>query len=675
VLRINGERPTLLAGAAGALRDAVIHLTNPEIRPVPMGRRAGRGLDRRSLVITRQRWVDGGLTEHIRITNHSPESQTLRIDLHVDADAADIFEVRGAQRSGRGRFRPTQATRRSVLFHYDGLDDRSRRTLLSFPQARVTPAAPDEDGSVRIRWTRTVRPGRTLQLEWTAATDVRPVSRRYRPSKATAPAETSRNHRRHMPGEDDPGWVDVQADGELLGPVVHRSLADLELLLNDGPAPGERYLAAGIPWFATLFGRDSLIAAYEALPFRPALAVQTLRVLAASQATDEDPGRDAEPGKILHELRSGEMALAGEIPHSPYYGSIDSTPLWLVLLGETIAWTGDLALLDELWPTALAALRWIDRWADHDGDGFIDYERHAPRGLVNQGWKDSYDAIRDRHGDIAEAPIALLEAQAYVYDARRRMAALARLKGEIGLAQGLDGAADDLRRRVDAAFWVDDLSYYAMARDRAGGLADAIGSNAGHALWSGIVPEERVAPVADRLLGPELNTGWGLRTFAIGQPGYNPIGYHTGAVWPHDTAIAAAGLKRYGRDEEANQLATRVIESASFAPDHRLPELFCGFDRATTPTPVPNPVACSPQAWSAAAPLLLLRTMLGLRADAARGQVELRRPYLPPWVDRATLRGMRIGSGSVDLLIHRWRGTTTAEVLRRSGPLEVVIRI
>jgi glycogen debranching enzyme len=457
--------------------------------------------------------------------------------------------------------------------------------------------------------------------------------------------------------------------------VVHRSLADLDLLLNDGPAPGGRYLAAGIPWFVTLFGRDSLIAAYEALPFRPELAVQTLRVLAASQAIDEDPSRDAEPGKILHELRSGEMALAGEIPHSPYYGSVDSTPLWLVLLGETIAWTGDLALLDELWPNAIAALQWMDRWADHDGDGFLDYERHAPRGLVNQGWKDSYDAIRDRSGAILEPPIALIEAQGYAYDARRRMADLARMKGETALADGLGATADDLRNRVDAAFWVGDLGYYAMALDPDGRMADAVGSNAGHALWSGIVPDERVPSVADRLLGPELNTGWGVRTFAIGQPGYNPIGYHTGAVWPHDTAIVAAGLKRYGRDDEANQLATRVIESASFAPDHRLPELFCGFDRATTPTPVPNPVACSPQAWSAAAPLLLLRTMLGMRADSSRGQIELVRPHLPPWVDRLTLQGVRVGAGSVDLLIHKWRGTTTAEVLKRSGDLEVVIRI
>jgi glycogen debranching enzyme len=408
----------------------------------------------------------------------------------------------------------------------------------------------------------------------------------------------------------------------------------------------------------------------------PDVARETLRVLADWQATEDDPDRDMEPGKILHELRVGELARTGELPHRPYYGSVDATPLWLVLLDETYRWTGDLEMVRSLWPNALAALKWIDTYGDRDGDGFVEYERRTPAGLLNQGWKDSGDAIRHRDGSVAVAPIALVEVQGYVYDAKRRMASLAERLDEPELAKRLNLEADELRRRFDEAFWMPDVQFYAIALDRDKRQVGTIGSNPGHCLWSGIVPAERADAVVDRLLDPSMDCGWGIRTYASGQPGYNPVGYHTGAVWPHDNALIAAGMKRVHRHDAADRIASRIFEAAQHSPDFRLPELFCGFDRGLAEMPVPYPVACSPQAWSAATSLSLLQTMLGMHADAARDLLELDRPHLPAWLGKVTVHELQVGERTVDLLFHRWRGSTTsAEVLRRDGPLELVIRV
>jgi glycogen debranching enzyme len=471
------------------------------------------------------------------------------------------------------------------------------------------------------------------------------------------------------------GTTGVEADHELFNLTLTRSMADLRLLVNEGPAAGERYLAAGVPWFTTLFGRDSIIVSLQSLAFRPQIAIETLGVLAARQATEVDDWRDAEPGKILHELRTGEMSRAGELPFSPYYGSIDATPLWLILLGATFDWTGDRALLERFWPNALAALRWIDEWGDRDGDGFVEYERRSDRGLLNQGWKDSADAIRDRDGQIAAPPVALAEVQGYVYDAKRRMSRLAALRGEIDLSERLERDADRLRERFEAAFWMEDRRYYAMALDGQKRQMNAIGSNPGQCLWTGIVSPERARHVADTLLDRPLFSGWGIRSYAAGQPGYNPIGYHTGTIWPHDSSIIAAGLKRYGFHEEANELIGRVLEAAQQFPAYRLPELFCGFERDATGVPVPYPVACSPQAWAAGASFLFLTTMLGLHAHADRRELELLRPQLPSWLRSVRLTNLRLGDTVVDLLFHSWRGTTSAEVLRKVGDVSVTIRL
>jgi glycogen debranching enzyme len=669
-LRLNGHRPTLLRAHVAANDEGVIQLTNPELRVDPTHKLSlGSSLRRRSVGLVRHRRIDEGLYERITVTNHSRQGERIVLELAIDADAADIFEVRGYPRSRRGVFRPPQVTGDRVIFSYEGLDRVMLRTVVEFPEVDAERTATlitnGAEGTVAVRWSVLVDPGAVRTVEWRAWGE-RGRARRRRQAPAESTAED-----RSMTAQT----VSIEADGELLEPTIRRSLADLQLLANDGPSPGEHYTAAGVPWFATLFGRDAVIAALEALPFVPELAPQTLEVLGARQSQADDPDTDADVGKILHELRSGEMVRTGELPYRPYYGSVDATPLWLILLAETFDWTGDLELVRRWWPTARAALTWLDGPGDRDGDGFVEYERRAPNGLVNQGWKDSGDAIVFRDGRLASAPIALAEVQGYAYDARRRMANLARRLGEDELGSRLDRAAEALLARFDAAFWLDDVGFYALALDREKRAVDGIGSNPGHCLWSGLVASSRVEPVARRIRQPDMDSGWGIRTLASGQVAYDPIGYHTGSVWPHDTALIAAGLKRYGRHHEAATLATHVFEAARHSPLFRLPELICGFDRASTVVPIPYPVACSPQAWAAAAPLSLLRTMLGLRADAAARILELERPLLPSWLPRLTLRGLRVGDATIDLLFHRWRGTTSAEVLQRTGDVEVVIRI
>jgi glycogen debranching enzyme len=430
-----------------------------------------------------------------------------------------------------------------------------------------------------------------------------------------------------------------------------------------------------VPWYNALFGRDSLITALQLVAIRPQIARDTLVVLARLQADRHDDWRDAEPGKILHELRIGELARSGEIPHTPYYGTVDATPLWLMLLGAYESWTADRALVDRLWPNALACLNWIDRYGDLDGDGFVEYSRRSPKGLLNQGWKDSAEGIRWRDGRLAEGPVALVEAQAYVFAARMEVARLARIRGDHDLAQAQQVAAEALRARFEDGFWLEHAGTYAMALDRGKRAVDAVASNAGHALWCGIASPERARRVAESLLGPELFSGWGIRTLSTRTAGYNPIGYHLGTVWPHDNAICAAGLWRYGFRREASRIAGALLEATQYFRDARLPELFCGFDRADSPYPVPYPVACSPQAWAAGSLFHLLVSMLGLEPDAASRELRLLSPALPDWLPELRLENLRVGEAVVDLLVRRNDGSTGVEVLRRSGELDVVVRV
>ena len=424
---------------------------------------------------------------------------------------------------------PIAADDERATFRYDGLDGHRSRTHVAFSEPGSLQAVRPDDGrdlggAVRYTWSWPLGAGASHELSWLVWSSDGPSPSSERGTagedghQADGDAATALFPEAPLIAPDEGqaayhAWTRsttaVATDNELFNLTVSRSVADLRLLVNEGPAEGQRYIAAGVPWFTTLFGRDSIITAIQTLPFRPQVAVETLDVLASLQATEVDEWRDAEPGKILHELRTGETARAGELPHSPYYGSIDSTPLWLILLGETYDWTGDRALVDRLWPNAMAALRWIDEWGDRDGDGFVEYERRSKRGLLNQGWKDSGDAIRDRHGREAKPPIALAEVQGYVYDAKHRLAGLARMRGEVELAVRLDRDADELQRRFEDRFWVEDQRYYAMALDAEKRQADAVGSNAGQCLWTGIVSPAHARDVADRLLGPGCTAAGG----------------------------------------------------------------------------------------------------------------------------------------------------------------------
>ena len=697
VLRVGGGRPVLLQTSVGGNYRGGIQMTNPAADRNPDMKVHPQlhddELAGRTIGISRERVIGAdGVEERLRIENHADQPSRVPVELQLGADGADIFEVRGYPRPQRGRLLPVAVTEDRVTFRYVGLDGIQRLTHLAFtePALEVAPVleyavdGSDAGAAVRLRWQLQLSAGEVRELCWIAWCTDRP---------APPPAQDEAAGRGELAALFPPvprisadegaaayhawerGTTTVESDHELFNLVVKRSVSDLRLLINDGPGPEQRYIAAGVPWFTTLFGRDALITAFQSLAFRPQVAIETLEVLAAYQATEDDPWRDAEPGKILHELRTGEMARAGELPHTPYYGSVDSTPLWLVLLGATFDWTGDRELVDRLWPNALAALEWIERYGDKDGDGFIEYERRSERGLLNQGWKDSGDAIRDRTGRECKPPIALAEVQGYVFDAKRRMARLARVRGDEALGDRLDAEATELAARFETAFWVEDQRYYAMALDADKRHADAIGSNAGQCLWSGIVSQERSGDVVERLLQDSMFSGWGIRTYASGQPGYNPIGYHTGTVWPHDTSLIAAGFKRYGFDEASNRLVGPMMEAAQRFSDYRLPELFCGFEKTHAGIPVSYPVACSPQAWAAGASFLFLETMLGLRAHAERGELELLHPNLPDWLGKVTLKGLQVGEASVDLLFHRWRGTTSAEVLRKVGDVAVTIRL
>ncbi|HUQ77690.1 MAG TPA: glycogen debranching N-terminal domain-containing protein [Patescibacteria group bacterium] len=714
VLRVDGVRPVMLQGSMGANYRGSIQLTNPSAdRNQDDKVHPGDSVAGRTIGISRDRLIGiDGLEERVRIVNHAEHELVFPVELELGADSADIFEVRGYPRPERGTLLPIALTSTRATFRYDGLDGMRRSTHVAFSDPGQAFGATDgrargpiaQGGSVQFSWKVRLHPGERRDLRWTIWSDTMRVGPGRTGGDSAAPtaerailagpAAATRTLTRsdavilfpkppRVSADDGAsayhawsrGTTAISTDHELFNLTLARSLADLRLLINDGPGPDQRYVAAGVPWFTTLFGRDALIASLQSLAFRPQIAMETLAVLAAYQATEVDDWRDAEPGKILHELRIGEMAGAGELPHTPYYGSVDSTPLWLIVFGATFDWTGNRAFLDQLWPNAIAALEWIDRWGDKDGDGFVEYERRSSRGLLNQGWKDSGDAIRDRHGRGPTMPVALAEVQGYVYDAKRRMAGLASVRGDTALCERLLAEAETLRAQFEAAFWVDDQRYYAMALDGEKRHLDAIGSNAGHCLWSGIAAPSRAREVADRLMSPAMFSGWGIRTYAEGQPGYNPIGYHTGSVWPHDTSLIAAGLKRYGFDEESNKLVGHVFQAAQHFDQYRLPELFCGFDRDQSALPVPYPVACSPQAWAAGASFLFLETMLGLRPHAASGELELLHPNLPDWIGRVTLTNLRVGDASVDLLFHRWRGTTSAEVLRKIGDLSVTIRL
>jgi len=579
--------------------------------------------------IRRDRFVARGVHEDVIVQNHSDRPQTVTIALGYGADFADLFEVkdhipkRGQQRAELGESRVT------LIYTHDQF---RRDTVIEFSE---TFAVGPDQAQVEVHL--------DPRGSWRTCIDVYPVIDGEL-NRLEHGDRTFGNPKPDMPTTFEQ-WMaqapTLDTDNDVLRHTYRQSLIDLAAL-RFRPLKSLSYSlpAAGLPWFMALFGRDSLITAYQALPFQPHLARTTLEALTAWQAKDFDDFRDAEPGKILHELRLGELTMLGERPHSPYYGTHDATPLYLILLDEYERWAGDPTFVRSLKPAAMKALEWIERHGDRDGDGYLEYQTRSREGLVNQCWKDSWNSILFNDGTIAKGPIATCEIQGYAYDARVRMARLAREVWEDPqLADRLERDASALRDRFNRDYWIEARGQYALALDGEKRQVDAMSSNVGHLLWSGIVPKDRAALMAKRLMSPEMFTGWGIRTMSANDAGYNPIEYHDGTVWPHDTAFVAEGLRRYGHRKQASHLALMLIQAAdAFA--YRLPEVFAGFARDETGEPVEYPTASRPQAWAAGAPLLALRTALGL--DVVDGILRID-PYLSRGWGRVRLENVAVG--------------------------------
>ncbi|MBI3979763.1 MAG: amylo-alpha-1,6-glucosidase [Chloroflexi bacterium] len=581
----------LLTSGQTATDAARFYLTN----------RATTALPERAITIVRDRLIREGLQETISLQNHLAMPIEVTIVFQLDADFADVFEVRGHQALKQGTVTVEQCEGCSLAFHYrrDGFE---RYSLV-----RSTPAA-QVDGR-RLVYTVGLGPHEAFDACVEVFPESEPQAARLGPACQILDTPIAALPR--LLGEPFRA-PSLATDDHTLFYAYQRSIDDLSALRLR--TEGAYTLpAAGLPWYMAIFGRDSLITAYQTVFLNPELARGALYALRAYQGRTVDPFRDEAPGKIPHEVRRGELAVVGEVPHATYYGSADATPLYLVLLGETYRWTGDLDLIWELLPAAEAALRWIDRYGDADRDGFVEYETHSPRGLRNQGWKDSPDSVRFAGGEIAEPPIALCEVQGYVYDAKLRMAEIYDAIGESPRAAGLRAQAADLKKRFQEAFWMPAEGFYAMALDRRKRQVNAIASNPGHCLWSGIVDERHARAVAERLMAPDLFSGWGIRTLSTQMVGYNPVSYHNGSIWPFDNSLIAAGLLRYGFRDAAGRVARSIVDAAGYFPSYRLPELYAGFERRFPGFPVRYPTANAPQAWSAGAIGLLLRVLLDLR--------------------------------------------------------------
>jgi glycogen debranching enzyme len=631
-----------------------VDLTNPDIY------RQGRIVLQKDLlhiVRTVFLWRDTAY-QRIGLQNHGDRTASFDLTLLFDSDFADLFEVRGEKRPRRGTGASRLLGPTDVQFEYRGLDDAQRTTGLHFDPR------PTRLSVNAASWQLELEPHQTKSL-FVAVSCNRPPSAkpvRFFPALLA--------HRREMRA-CTAGTTSIETSNNIFNAVLCQSMADLNMLMTD--TPQGRYPYAGIPWYSTTFGRDGLITALQMLWIDPRVARGVLRRLAHFQAKATDPRADAEPGKILHEMRGGEMAALREVPFAQYYGSVDSTALFVLLAGRYFERTGDVETLLELWPAIEAALAWIDGPGDPDQDGFVEYQRASEQGLANQGWKDSYDAIFHADGSLAEGYIALAEVQGYVFAAKQLAARCALRLGKPDKVRKLEAEARTLAARFEDAFWCEQLGTYALALDGDKRPCKVRTSNAGQLLFSGMIREDRARRVAADLMRPHFFSGWGIRTVATGEIRYNPMSYHDGSIWPHDNALIALGLARYGLKHSVAHVFKGLFEAATYMDLRRLPELFCGFRREKRRGPTLYPVACAPQAWASATPFTLLEAALGIEFDVARSEIRLRNPHLPTFLNEVVLRDLQLGSSSVDLRIRRHGDDVGLEVLRTRGQIQVSI--
>jgi glycogen debranching enzyme len=654
-LRLNGNVPQLLRSTIhedGAF--FTIDMMNPDVY------REGRLiLPRSSIHVFRSQflWKDA-CYERIRVANFSLAPFDASITLQFVADYADIFQVRGMKRKGTGDILPPEVNSHEVVLSYRGKDRELRRSRLEFFPA------PSHLSAELATYLFTLAPREEKSLNFTITCQeehARSVSTGFDESMHRSILELQ---------ETRSQFGSVTSSNVAFNRWFCRSASDVQMMIRGNPEGAYPY--AGVPWFSTVFGRDALVTAMQCLWAAPWIAASVLKYLALHQAVEVIPRQEAEPGKILHEMRHGEMANLNEVPFGRYYGSVDSTPLFVLLAGMYFDRTGDRDLLESIWPNVLAALDWIDQYGDADHDGFVEYQARSEKGLIHQGWKDSHDAVFHSDGTLADAPIALCEVQAYVYGARLAAARIAESFGQTLLAQKQIRQAQSLQQRFESEFWDDNLGSYVLALDANKKPCRVLTSNAGQALFTGIVSPERAARLATTLLDENLFCGWGIRTVASNEIRYNPMSYHNGSIWPHDNSLIAAGLARYGYKEQAGKLLAAILEASTFMELNRLPELFCGFHkRPGVEGPTLYPVACSPQAWSAGAAYLFVNACLGMTFSVDNKTVHLSNPYLPSFIDEIQLVGLRIGNATMDLKVHRSSSGIAAEVLDSHGEARV----
>ena len=653
-----GNRPLLLSSTV-SVDDAVFDadLTNPDVL-----RDGHIAIERGEINVHRSRVLwDASCVERIRVTNFRLNRIDVPLAIRFDADFADVFEVRGTRRAKKGQRLPDQNGDDYVMC-YRGLDDRERRSRVRWSRQ------PDKVDTGRVVFLLRLEPkeSATIVMSVSYETDAETPPPRASVEKAFDHALSSTRARRVSQAASS---CRVLSSSAMFNRWLGRSSADLQIMLTD--TPHGCYPYAGIPWFSTPFGRDGLITAFELLWVNPGIARGVLSFLAETQATSHNDAQDAQPGKILHEMRGGEMAALGEVPFGRYYGSVDSTPLFVMLASAYYDRTGDRAFIDRLWPHIGAALEWMRTSGDPDHDGFLDYARKTDAGLLNQGWKDSHDSIFHSDGRTADGPIALCEVQGYAYAAWKGAARLATLRGDMRNSEEWAERAARLRDRFELEYWCEDLDTYALALDGSRRPCRVRTSNPGHCLFAGLVTPERARRVCDTLMADASFNGWGVRTVAAGERRYNPQSYHNGSIWPHDNAIIAAGASRYGFTEAATKILSATLELSEAVDLHRLPELICGFTRRGR-EPTLYPVACAPQAWAAGAVYLMLAASLGIHIDAPSRRISFSRGRLPESIDWIRLTDLKVGEASVDLQLERHPHDLGVTIIRREGDVEIV---